>query len=159
MTEGWLMMKFKSVLILFSAIFIIVGCEQQTKYVCLDGSTVSDASLCQKEEKSQQISFSLGAFNPVWATYSGYKCEHGKLTIQANTLYSLEGIQLPSNAYFDCHFKVGDYTKENILPNVNTNIGGFDTSNGYSITLCCKAKTSEGKEISEEYCKTEYLEP
>ena len=34
------------------AIFVIVGCsQQQIRYVCPDGSTVSDSSLCPKEEK------------------------------------------------------------------------------------------------------------
>lgn len=33
----------------FVSFFIIAGCSQQTKYVCPDGSTVSDSSSCPKK--------------------------------------------------------------------------------------------------------------
>ena len=47
-----MIVKIKHFVILLGvlSIFILVGCaQQQTKYVCPDGSTVSDASLCPKK--------------------------------------------------------------------------------------------------------------
>lgn len=45
-------MKINKILIgvLLFLILIITGCTQQTKYVCSDGSSVSDSSLCIKKE-------------------------------------------------------------------------------------------------------------
>lgn len=45
-------MTIKNILILMSVVlmFILIGCaQQQIKYVCPDGTTVSDASLCPKK--------------------------------------------------------------------------------------------------------------
>lgn len=114
------------------------------------------------EEKN--IYFQLESFNPVWAVYSGYKCHMGKLTIQANTYHATNHIYgLLGTGHLDCYFKVGDYSSKGNIPtfsdDYNLNIGDFDTSKGYSIMLCCNAYNQQGEKISEEVCRTEYLEP
>ena len=111
-------------------------------------------------EKQKEVYFYPEDFNPVWSVYGNYTCDKGNLSIQANTYKALKHTESLEFHYIDCYYKIGDYIKENVyFDDVDTFIGDFDTSKGYSITLCCVAKNKEGANLSEEYCNTEYLEP
>jgi len=44
----------KAIFVLLVLVFLFAGCQQPVKYVCSDGSVVSDASLCPQEEEEPE---------------------------------------------------------------------------------------------------------
>lgn len=69
-------------------VFLLVGCaQQQTQYVCPDGSTVSDASLCPKQykEHSTQFNIEVRASGGIPTPESGYCINY----FEGNTDYSI----------------------------------------------------------------------
>ena len=145
-----------TIIVIAIILFIVIF---KTSNPSITGKAISENEETQPQTQQKKINFFPRDFKPTWLSSRNYRCDYGrKLKIVANPYDSLKHVNLPYKAYFDCVFKVGDYTKKIPIINNAAVVGEFDSSKSYRVQFCCKARDSNGNPISEEYCRTDYVQ-
>lgn len=131
-------MKLKNLLIILGilSIFVLAGCaQQQTKYVCPDGTTVSDASYCPKQESKPVETKTSSPYCGDGICNGNEKapdCDDCKANIRIENL-QIKVLPQPSGAFEE--FYISNYDVVQLGDDVAV-YPGYDLYGGFSDTQC-----------------------